>query len=347
MTKIKRYNSYIAAAVQAAPIFLDLNATIEKAVDLIADAAREGAKLIAFPETWVPTYPIWIFGAAEWGDRKAARVFARLHENALMLGSKSLERLCVAAKDAGATVVMGANEKLSEDSGTLFNSLFFISEKGRLLGVHRKIMPTYTERNVWGYGDGSTLHVFEMPTGRVGGLICWEHWMPLTRFAMHAKHEHVHIAAWPDITDPAHLASRHYAFEGRCYVICVGSYLTTDHVPQDFELVTAIGGYGDQGGTASEIMPGGSGIIGPDGEWIAGPISGREAIIYGQIDLGRCIEERLTLDAVGHYNRPDIFRLTVDARPRLAVEWENGATVFTDKEKTESDDTPKDPSVFD
>lgn len=319
MSTTNRLDRYVAAAVQAAPVFLDLDATVDKAVGLIAEAGRAGARLIAFPETWIPTYPVWIFGAAGWGDPLAARVYARLHANALMIGSPAMRRLCDAAKAADAFVVMGANEKLGEDSGSLYNSLFYITNQGELAGIHRKLMPTYTERNVWAYGDGSTLTVVDSPMGRIGGLICWEHWMPLARFAMHAKHEHVHVAAWPEVVDAHHVASRHYAFEGKCHVICVGSYLTTAHIPRDFELMGALGGIGDLGGDSAEILPGGSGIIGPDGNWIAGPVAGKEAIVYGEIELARTIEEKLLLDSVGHYNRPDVFQLTVDERPRPHV----------------------------
>jgi nitrilase len=318
-----RLEKYIAAAVQATPIFLDIDATLDKAVTLIAEAARNGAKLIAFPETWIPTYPVWIFGAAGWGDPAAARAYSKLHQNSLMIGGEHLKRLCAAAAEAGAFVVMGANEKLSEDSGSIYNSQFFISDKGEMLGVHRKIMPTYTERNIHAYGDGSTLNVFDSRMGLIGGLICWEHWMPLARFAMHSKHEHVHVAAWPELTDPHHIASRHYAFEGKCYVICVGSYVTLDDVPESFELREAVLKNGAFGGAKNEIIPGGSGIIGPDGNWVAGPVAGKEAIIYGEIDLERCREERMLLDTVGHYNRPDIFHLNIDDRPRVQVNWKS------------------------
>ncbi|MEP1768389.1 MAG: carbon-nitrogen hydrolase family protein [Sulfitobacter sp.] len=330
MISPRRYENYIAAAVQAAPIFLDLDATIDKAILLINEAAREGAKLVAFPESWVSSYPVWIFGAAAWGDRAAARAYAQLHASALMIGAEPLNRLCAAAHDAGVMVVMGANEKLSRDAGTIYNSQFFISETGALLGVHRKIMPTYTERNVWGYGDGSTLSVFDQPQGRVGGLICWEHWMPLTRFAMHSQNEHVHIAAWPDVSKSHQLASQHYAFEGRCYVICVGSYQCMRDIPEDFELFDAIAAIGELGGSAEEILPGNSGIIGPDGEWISGPIAGKEAIIYGEIDLQRCVEEKLLLDTTGHYNRPDIFQLNIDKRPRPEVVLQNDQMAKTE-----------------
>jgi nitrilase len=325
MSTGKRLAKYTAAVVQAAPVFLDLEATVDKAVLLIREAGRRGAKLIAFPETWIPSYPVWIFGAAGWGDPAAGRVYAQLHRNSLMIGGEPLKRLCAAAETAGAFVVMGAHEKLSDDAGSLYNSQFFISETGQLLGVHRKLMPTYTERNIWAYGDGSTLGVYESSVGRVGGLICWEHWMPLACFAMHSKHEHVHIAAWPEVPEAHQLASRHYAFQGKCYVLCVGSYLTYDHIPESFELRAAIAGVGDLGGASNEILPGGSGIIAPDGTWVAGPVAGKEEIVYGEIDLDRCIEERLLLDAVGHYNRPDVFQLTIDDRPRPQVRWRSGA----------------------
>jgi nitrilase len=317
---------YLAAAVQATPVFLDLGATIDKAVGLIEEAARNGARLIAFPETWIPTYPGWIFGATGWGDPAAARAFARLHQNSLMLGSAEMGRLQAAAKKAKAVVVMGANEKISQDGGSLYNSQMFIGTDGELLGVHRKLMPTYTERNIWAYGDGSTLTVADTPLGRVGGLICWEHWMPLARFAMHTKNEHIHVAAWPEITEPHKIASRHYAFEGRCYVICVGSYQRLEDIPRDFELYDIMAsGLGDLGGAAGELLPGGSGIIGPDGEWIAGPVSGREAIVYGEIDVARLQGEKLLLDTAGHYNRPDVFKFAVDDRPMNHVTWMSGA----------------------
>jgi nitrilase len=326
---------YLAAAVQATPVFLNLDATIDKAVTLIDEAARNGARLIAFPETWIPTYPSWIFGAAGWGDPAAARAFARLHENSLMLGSPQMKRLQAAAKKANAVVVMGANEKIREDGGSLYNSQMFIGTDGAMLGVHRKLMPTYTERNIWAYGDGSTMTVADTPLGRVGGLICWEHWMPLARFAMHNKNEHVHVAAWPEVTEPHKIASRHYAFEGRCYVICVGSYQRLEDIPRDFELYDILAsGLGDLGGAVGELLPGGSGIIGPDGEWIAGPISGREVIVYGQIDVPRLRGEKLLLDTAGHYNRPDVFKFAVDDRPKPHVTWMSGARSDTDTDTT-------------
>ena len=304
---------FVAAVVQAAPVYLDREATVEKAVRLVEEAASEGARLVAFPETWIPGYPSWIYHAAEWNEPRSKRVFARLQRNSVQVPGPATEALCRAAHDAGVHVVVGINEL---EGGTIYNSLLFVSDAGELLGVHRKLVPTHAERIVWGRGDGSTLHVFDTPLGRLGGLVCWEHWMPLTRFAMHAKGEQIHVAVWPDADDVHHLASRHYAFEGRCYVLCVGAYATARDLPADFELADAMGVSGED-----ELLLGGSGIIGPDGTWLAGPADGEEAILYAEIDLGRIAEEQQALDAAGHYNRPDVFRLTVDERPQLQVDW--------------------------
>jgi len=313
---------FVAAAVQASPVVLDLERSVDKAVGLINEAGRNGARLAVFGETWLPGYPAWIFGASGWDDPASKRAFARLQENAVEVPGPATDRLCVAAREAGVHVVMGINERDAAFSrGTIYNSLLFISDEGRILGVHRKLVPTHAERIIWGAGDGSTLHVLDTPLGRLGGLICWEHWMPLARFAMHAKGEQIHVAVWPEVPDIHHLASRHYAFEGRCYVICVGTYTTTADLPEGFELVDALDSAGDFGLEPGEILPGGSGIIGPDSQWVAGPVANAEAIVYGEIDLARIAEEQQALDSAGHYNRPDVFSLTVDERARSQVSW--------------------------
>jgi nitrilase len=310
-------DAIVVAAVQAAPVFLDRDATLDKAVALIQEAAGEGASLVTFPETWIPGYPSWIYHAAEWDEPRSKRTFARLLANSVQVPSPATDALCAAAREADVHVVVGIHERDSDFStGTIYNSLLFISPEGEILGTHRKLVPTHAERIVWGRGDGSTLHVFETPLGRLGGLICWEHWMPLTRFAMHAKGEQIHVAAWPDADEVHHLASRHYAFEGRCYVVCVGSYTTAADLPEDFELADAMGVADDD-----VVLTGGSGIVGPDGRWLAGPVDGREGIVYAELDMARIGEEQQALDAAGHYNRPDVFSLTVDERPRRQVEW--------------------------
>ena len=313
------------AAVQAAPVFLEAEATVEKAVSLIEEAARNGAELVAFPESWLPGYPSWIFGAAGWEDPGAKQVYRRFRENAIAVPSAATDTLCRAAKASGVVLVMGMTERDSETlGGTLYNSLLYVSAEGTILGVHRKVMPTHAERIVWGQGDGSGLLVLETPVGRVGGLICWEHWMPLARFAMHAKREEIHVAAWPEVGDPEmhRLASRHYAFEGRCFSICVmGASLTAGALPVGFELPEAMGAADDFIQAASATAPRGTTIFAPDGTVVADAPAGEETIVYGDLDLGRIAEEQQALDVVGHYNRPDIFELRVDEASRQHVVW--------------------------
>jgi nitrilase len=312
------------AAIQAAPVFLDRERTVAKAAGLIAEASANGAQLVAFPETWIPGYPAWIFGAAGWDDAAQKRAFGRLNANSVDVPSPAVDELCRAAKDAGVVVAMGMTERDARSSrGTLYNSILYISEQGEVLGVHRKLMPTHAERIVWGQGDGSTLHVFETPVGRVGGLACWEHWMPLTRFAMHAKGEQIHVAAWPEVGDPElhRFATRHYAFEGRCFALCVmGAQLRPGDLPADFELRDAMGAADD----FVAATGGGTCIFAPDGTIVADSVAGEETIVYGDLDLGRIPEEQAALDVVGHYNRPDVFSFTVDERPRAPVDrlWE-------------------------
>ena len=216
---VKQPRTCRVAVAQVAPIYLDRDATVAKGVSLIAEAADSGAQVVAFPESWVPGYPLWIYGAAAWGDEAAKRGYARLIAESVEIPSPVTEMLSDAAVKHGVEVVMGINEL---SGGTLFNSLLYLRPDGDVL-VHRKLVPTHAERIVWGHAeDGSGLVVADTPYGGLGGLICWEHWMPLTRFAMHAQSERIHVAVWPWGYELAHLASRHYAFEGRAFVIVAG-----------------------------------------------------------------------------------------------------------------------------
>jgi predicted amidohydrolase len=181
-------------------------------------------------------------------------------------------------------------------------------------------MPTHAERIVWAPGDGSTLGVVDTPIGRLGGLICWEHWMPLARFAMHAQGEQIHVAAWPEGTYVTEMASLSYAFEGRCFVIAASPYMTRADLPCGFELEDVLGeafGLGDD----DIINPGGSGVAGPDGRWLVGPVYGHATIVLAELDLARIAEEQQVFDAAGHYNRPDVFHLSVDTRANSPVRW--------------------------
>lgn len=309
------------AAVQAAPCFLDKEKTVQKAVSIIEEAGRNGADVIGFPETWIPGFPYWTFGSAKWGDPDYMKAFARLQHNSIQVPGPETELLCAAAKRANAVVVMGINERDAQFSqGTLYNSQLIISNTGRVLGVHRKLHPTHAEKLIWGQGDGSTLHVFNTDYGRVGALVCWEHWMPLTNFTMHSKGEQIHVASWPQLPEMHQIASRHYAFVGKTFVICAGPMLSPSDIPDDFELKSVVETWGGELGDGN-LVQSGSGIIGLDGNWIAGPVVGEEAIIYADVDLNQIAGEQQYLDVSGHYNRPDIFHLTVDDRPRNSVNW--------------------------
>lgn len=306
------------AVIQHPPVVLDLEASLHRAAELVAEAAGEGADLVVFPETWLPGYPSWVFGLAGWDDPTAKRAHARLLRNAVRIPGPALDALSALAARHAVHMVIGVNELDTEASrGTLYNSLVFLDDTGRLLGVHRKLVPTHTERLVWGQGDASTLKTYDTTVGRLGGLICWEHWMPLARFTMHASGEQVHVAAWPDLPDMHHVASRHYAFEGRCFVVCAGLHLETDDIPEELReaSTTAFDDAADD-----VLLGGGSAIIGPNGEFVTPPTSGR-TIVYGDIDLTQIDGELQSLDTAGHYNRPDLFRLTVDRRSRRQVHW--------------------------
>ncbi|MGH9576412.1 MAG: carbon-nitrogen hydrolase family protein, partial [Terriglobales bacterium] len=236
----KKPQTVRVAAIQVAPVYLDLAASVRKAIGLMQQAARKGAKVVAFGETWLPGYPAWLDccpDAALWNHPPVKQVFARLRENSVTVPGKEVAALARAARKLSITVVMGVNERVDSGpgNGTLYNTLLTITPDGRIANLHRKLVPTYTERMVWGQGDGSGLEAVETPAGRVGGLVCWEHWMPLARQAMHNSGEHIHAAVWPTAHDLHHLASRHYAFEGRCFVICVGLIMPASDLPRELQ----------------------------------------------------------------------------------------------------------------
>ena len=308
-------SSFLAAVIQDSPVFLNLQASVAKSVSLIAEAAASGAQIVAFPETWLPGYPIWLDlapNAGLWDHAPAKAIFRKLFENSVDLTGPEVVVLRRAAREHKCTVVMGANERLGS---TLYNTMLYFTPHGELAGIHRKLMPTYSERLVWGQGDGSTLTVIDTPVGRVGGLICWEHWMPLLRAAMHAQHELVHVAQWPTVKEMNHVASRQYAFEGQCFVLAAGTVLRCDELRQSGEeLLTGIEAPAD-----GFVMRGGSAIIAPDGSYLAAPVYDHRAILLAEINPHLATEGKLALDVDGHYSRPDIFRLEVDERPRLNI----------------------------
>jgi len=302
-------SKFLVAAAQLAPVFLDLEASTTKACDWIAKAGQENIRILVFPETWLPGYPIWLTNSPEaalWNHPPAKELYQLLVENSPEIISPSIQRLCEAAAEASVTVVMGLQER---DGATLYNTMLYISNEGHILGKHRKLIPTYTERLLWGRGDGSTLTVVDTPQGSLGGLVCWEHWMPLARQAMHDKRELLHAAVWPLVTELHLLASRTYAFEGRCFVIAAGSILRKEDLPQGLALLDNMPGDGP-------FLTGGSVIIGPNAAILAGPENNKETLVIAEIDPSSAIQESLTLDVSGHYSRPDVFTLLVDESPK-------------------------------
>ena len=297
------------AAVQAAPVYLDVDRSVEKAQVLIAEAALAGAKLIVFPETWLPGYPAWLDccrDVALWDHPPVKKVFARLMDNSVVVPGPVTEALGEAAREHAIVLNISVHERVVEGAGrgTLYNTMLTFGTDGRLLNRHRKIMPTYTERMVWGQGDGSTLRAVATDRGRIGGLICWEHWMPLARQVLHQSGEDIHIAAWPQVKEMNLIASRHYAFEGRCFVIACGAVMRARELPAELEPIESLKQQPD-----SFVLNGGSAIIAPDGSLLAGPVFEQEVILTADLDLSRIAEESLALDVSGHYSRPDIFEV--------------------------------------
>lgn len=325
----------VVAIVQHGPVYLNRAASLARAELLIEEAAALGAQLIVFPETWLPGYPVWLDtapSAALWEHRPTDALFRVLCENAFRLHEAEDHLLRRAARAAAAYVVLGVHERVG---GTLYNTTLYFPPDGSAPLLHRKLMPTYTERLIWGQGDGSTLTVLPTPWGNLGGLICWEHWMPAARMAFHAKQEAIHIAQWPEINEMKLLASRHYAFEGQCFVLAAGAILTRDDLlagvdsltpaePLVRELLASIPcspGRKGAGDKATYLQRGGSAIIGPSGFPIAGPVFEDVRILTATLPLAALAEGRLRLDTAGHYARPDVFHLSVDERPKTGIDF--------------------------
>lgn len=313
----KQHSQFRAAAVQAAPVFLDLDATVDKAIGLIEEAASNGASLIAFPETYIPGYPwyIWLDSVA-WQMQFVQRYF----DNALEYGSPQAERLAQAAKDNDIMVALGHSER---DGGSLYMGQWIIGQDGKTIAKRRKLKPTHVERSVFGEGDGRDLSVHDSDLGRVGALCCWEHLQPLTKYAMFAQNEQVHIAAWPSFSlfpggayqlgpEVNTGASRAYAVEGGCFVIAPTA-LVSDEMSQIMcdtdtkkALLTTGGGYAQ--------------IYAPDGQLISNVLApDEEGLVYADIDLGLISLAKGPGDPAGHYSRPDVTQLVLNKAPRSAM----------------------------
>jgi len=297
------------AAIQYGSVYLDLARSVEKAKSLIGDAASLGAKLVVFPETWLTGYPAWLDccrDIALWDHPPVKKVFARLMENSVVVPGPMTEALGKAAREHDVVLSISVHERVVDGPGrgTLYNTMLTIGADGALLNRHRKIMPTYTERMIWGQGDGSSLRAVDTDIGRVGGLICWEHWMPLARQVLHDSGEDIHVAAWPQVKEMNLVASRHYAFEGRCFVIACGAVMRAHDLPPELEAIESLKESPD-----AFVLHGGSAIMAPSGLLLAGPVFDEETILTAYLDVKCIAEESLTLDVTGHYSRPDIFEV--------------------------------------
>jgi nitrilase len=315
---VTEYPAYRAAAVQAAPVFLDTEATVAKACRLIAEAAGNGARLIVFPEVFVPGYPYWNWTMT---PVQGSPWFERLYRASIDIPGPEVAALGEAARSAEATVVIGVNERDPFSMGTLYNSLVFLGPDGAVLGVHRKLVPTWAEKLTWAGGDGSSLRVYDTPVGRLGGLACGENTNTLARFALLAQGENIHTAnyiALPtapadyDMVEAIKVRSAAHSFEGKVFSVVACAAITP-------EIIDAVA-HNDEARTMLQRPHSAfSGIFGPDGRLISEPLIDVEGITYADIDLAKCIQPKQMHDIIGHYNRFDIFQLHVNRQPQNRV----------------------------
>ena len=302
-----------AACVQAEPVVLDREATLDRLAALAAEAAGNGAELVVFPETFVPVYPssLWAKAFAGWRNEGAKETFARIAQQSVAVGGPAERRLGAVAKEHGIWLVTGVNEVEPERPGTIYNALLYHAPDGSLALHHRKLVPTNHERLVWGQGDGRGLHAVETGFGRLGGLICWENYMPLARFALYESGVEIYVASTADDAEAWQATLVHLARESRTYVVSPCHFQRESAYPADFPLRAEIDG-------AGIIGRGGSAILAPDGSYLAGPLYDEEGILYAELDPVRLLAERQRFDPVGHYHRPDVLSLAVSPSARAA-----------------------------
>ena len=298
------------AAVQATPVYLDREATVERAVELIAEASAAGARLVVFGEAFVAGYPDWVWRTRPWRDTGWYQLWA---EQSVEVPGPATERLGEAARAGGTWVAIGINERAT-NATTVYNSLLYLDDRGEVAGVHRKLMPTGGERLVWGFGDGSDLVAHDTPVGRVSGLICWENYMPLARTAVFGLGTSVYLAPTWDNSDVWVPTLRHIAKEGGVYVIGVTPFL------RGADVRAAAPGLDElYDGDDEWLSRGNTTIVAPGGEILAGPLVGEAGILYADIDPGAAVRQRRMFDVVGHYARSDVFQLHVNTDPKRAV----------------------------
>jgi nitrilase len=296
------------ACVQAEPVILDRDSTIEKLARLAAEAAAEGAALVVFPEAFIPVYPSsrWAKAFAGWEDERVKEAFSRMAEQSVAVPGEAADRIGEAAREHGVWIVTGVTEIDPERPGTLYNTLLFHAPDGKLALRHRKLVLTNHERLIWGQGDGSGLRAIPTELGRMGGLICWENYMPLARFALYESGVEIYIASTADDGDDWQSTLGHIARESRAFVISPSHFQRASSYPDDFPLRDELEGL-------DVISRGGSAILAPDGSYLAGPLYDEEGVLYAELDPALLRAERQRFDPAGHYHRPDVLRLKVKA----------------------------------
>lgn len=299
------------AIAQYGAVHLDLKKSLQKLESIVEEAGKEKVDLLVFGETWLSGYPSWLDNCpnvAKWDHEPTKEAYVQLRKSSIEVSGKETEFIGRLAKKYNLNIVIGANEISSaKGNGTVFNALLTFDNNGLLINHHRKLVPTYTEKMIYGHGDGHGLKAPSTSIGKLGGLVCWEHWMPLTRQALHDEAEDIHVAVWPTVHERHQIASRQYAFEGRCFVLAAGQIMKASDYPNMLDLPEELAKDSNQ-----LVLTGGSCIINPRGEYVVEPIFNEEKLIVAEINLDQRIKEQMTLDVTGHYQRPDVFKLEIN-----------------------------------
>lgn len=309
------------AIAQIAPVWLNRKATTEKVESAIAQAADQGAALVCFGETLLPGYPFWLdlTGGAKFNDPMQKEIFAHYLSQAVNIEEGGLSSICAVAKDKKIAVYLGVAERAADRGGhSIYCSLVYIDSSGLIQSVHRKLMPTYEERLAWSIGDGNGLRVHSLNDFTVGGLNCWENWMPLARSALYAQGENLHVAVWPGNTTNTIDVTRHIAKENRMYVLSVSGLMRAQDIgaatPYHAEIINSAG---------TILGDGGSCIAAPDGSWVIEPLGPEETVMTATINMNEVRKERQNFDPSGHYSRPDVFDLSVNRQRQRLVTFDD------------------------
>jgi len=306
------------ALAQISPVWLNKKATLQKIETTIREAAKEKAELVVFGEALLPGYPFWLAltNGAAWDLKINKELHAHYVRNSIQIEAGELDSVCKLAKENKLSIYLGMIERAKDRGGhSLYCSLVYIDQNGEIKSVHRKLQPTYDERLTWAPGDGNGLQVHPLKQFTVGGLNCWENWMPLPRTALYGQGENLHIAVWPGSVHNTKDITRFIARESRSYVISVSSLMQKDDFPGETPHLNEI-----LTNAPKVLANGGSCIAGPDGEWLVEPVLDKEGLIYHSLDFNRVYEERQNFDPVGHYSRPDVTKLTVNRERQSTVE---------------------------